>query len=219
MTSPTPRRSGKLPVAAVLTAALAAGLGLWLSQRSFAPAPAPAATALAGTLQYPQPRPIPPFSLDASDATTFDNARLAGRWNLVFIGFTHCPDVCPTTLQVLAQAVAPWKELAAEQRPPVWFVSVDPERDSVEKATEYARFFSPDILAATAPHDRLQTFTRNLGMVYMQTPMEGGDYTVDHSSSVAVINPAGELVGVMRPPLQPGTISADLRELMQAAAR
>jgi protein SCO1 len=215
--SPAPPRSGALPVVAVLTVALAAGLGLWASQRVFAPAPIPAAAALAGTLLYPQPRPIPPFALDASDASTFDNARIKGRWNLVFIGFTHCPDVCPTTLQVLAQAVAPWKDLDPAQRPQVWFVSVDPERDSVEKATEYARFFSPAILAATAPHERLQPFTRNLGMVYMQTPVEGGDYTVDHSSSVAIINPAGELVGVMRPPLQPGTISADLRELMKAA--
>lgn len=215
--SPAPPRSGALPVVAVLVVALAAGLGLWASQRVFAPAPTPGFTELAGTLVYPEARPVPPFVLDASDASSFDNTRLMGRWNLVFIGFTHCPDVCPTTLQLLAQAVAPWKDAADGARPQVWFVSVDPERDTVEKATEYARFFAPEILAATAPHDRLQPFTRNLGMVYMQTPVEGGDYTVDHSSSVAVINPQGELVGVMRPPLQAATITADLRELMKAA--
>lgn len=216
---PAPPRSGALPVVAVLTVALAAGLGLWLSQRVFAPSPSPAtatAAAVTGTLLYPEPRPIPPFALDAGDGATFDNARLLGRWNLVFIGFTHCPDVCPTALQQLAQAIAPWKELEPAKRPQVWFVSVDPERDEITKAAEYARYFSPDIIAATGPHERLQPFTRNLGMVYMQVPVEGGDYTVDHSSSVAVIDPQGRLAGVIRAPLDPGTISADLRALMQA---
>ena len=211
--------SARLTVLAILAAALAAGVGLWLSQRVFAPAgESPRIEGLQGTLVYPQPRPIPPFSLDGPEGSRIGPDTLAGRWNLVFVGFTHCPDICPTTLSLLGQAVKPFESALPAEQPQVLFVSVDPERDTPEIAAEYARFFGPDFLAGTADHERLLPFTRSLGMVYMQSPLEGGDYTVDHSSSLAVINPQGQLVAVMRPPLDPQKIAADLRLLMQAGA-
>ncbi|MCK7594669.1 SCO family protein [Pseudomarimonas salicorniae] len=211
--------SAKLSFLAILAAALAAGLGLWLSQRTLAPdAATPRIEGLQGTLVYPQPRPVPAFALDGPDGAKVGSEQLAGRWNIVFVGFTHCPDICPTTLSTLGQATKPFADRAPAERPQVLFVSVDPERDSPETAAEYARFFGNDFLAATADHERLLPFTRSLGMVYMQTPVEGGDYTVDHSSSLAVIDPEGRLVAVMRPPLDPQKIAADLALLMQAGA-
>lgn len=209
----------RLPVLAILAAALAAGVGLWASQHVFAPpGQAPRVQGLEGTLVYPQAREVPAFSLDGPNGERIGPDRLAGRWNLVFVGFTHCPDICPTTLSLLAEALGEFPDDTPAQRPQVLFVSVDPDRDSPEKAAEYAHFFSPEILAGTAEHARLEPFTRSLGMVYMKAPVEGGDYTVDHSSSLAVINPEGRLVAVMRPPLAPARIAADLRRLMQAGA-
>jgi protein SCO1/2 len=211
--------NARLTMLAILAASLAAGLGLWLSQHTFSPAAGGARIAgLQSTLVYPEPRPVPAFELDGPQGSRIGSEQLAGRWNLVFVGFTHCPDICPTTLSVLAQAMKPFAAEPPATHPQVLFVSVDPERDSPDGAAEYARFFGPDFLAATADHARLQPFTRSLGMVYMQSPVEGGDYTVDHSSSLAVIDPAGRLVAVIRPPLDAQKIAADLRLLIEAEA-
>lgn len=205
MTAPAPR-SASLPILLVLAVAVAAGLGLVAGQRWFA---APAAPLLQNGLAYPEPRPLADFRLDGANGSTLDAETLRGRWSLVFIGFTQCPDVCPTTLTQLVEV-----ERRLEQKPRIVFVSVDPERDTPERAAEYAHHFGPDILAASADHARLTAFTRGLGMVYMQSPLDGGGYTVDHSASVAVIDPTLRLVAQLRPPLDPAKIATDLSLLM-----
>jgi protein SCO1 len=214
--TPSPRRPATLPVYLVLAVALAAGIGLFAGQRwSSAPA-ADAPPTLQNGLAYPQPRALPDFSLDTPDGQ-LDGSALRGRWTLVFIGFTHCPDICPTTLAQLAEA-GRRADLPPAQRPQLLFVSVDPERDTPEVTANYARHFSPEALGATADHDRLEPFTRSLGMVYMHSPLDGGGYSVDHSSSVAVVDPAGRLVAQLRPPFDPARIAADLRSLVGAGA-
>ena len=207
--SPAPR-SAKLPLAAVLLVALAAGLGLWAGQRWFAPA---AATPLAATSLYPQPRPLPAFRLDGGDGKPVDAATLQGRWSLVFLGFTHCPDICPTTLAELGAVQKALADLPEAQRPRIVFVSADPERDTPEATAKYARHFSTDALGATADHARLEPFARSLGMVYMRSDLEGGDYTVDHSSRIALLDPQARLAGQIAPPLDVAKIAADLRQL------
>jgi protein SCO1 len=211
MNSPPPA-SASLPILLVLAVALAAGLGLLAGQRWFA-APTGAPT-LEGGLSYPEPRLLPPFSLDRADGGRLEQADLAGHWTLVFIGFTHCPDICPTTL---AQLAAAQREASTRgiAMPRILFVSVDPERDSAERADAYARHFSADALAATADHERLTPFTRSLGMVYMQSPLADGGYSVDHSASVAVLDPQLRLVAQLRPPLAPATIASDLARLQE----
>ncbi|MFC4727070.1 SCO family protein [Coralloluteibacterium thermophilus] len=183
----------------VLVAALAAGLGLWLAQRSAGPA----LPELETVRLFPQARALPPFALDrGEDAPPLTNADLQGRWSLVFIGFTHCPDVCPTTLAQLAQAQRAWRDMPEETRPQVVFVSVDPERDSPARTVEYARYFDPDTLAATSDPDALREFVQSLGMVFMKVPVDGGaegDYTIDHSSTLSVIDPQGRMTGLVRP--------------------
>jgi protein SCO1 len=211
MNTPAPSGSGKLPVIAVLVVAFAAGLGLYLGQRWFAPAALPQ---MQNSLLYPNPRVIPAFQLTADDGREFTEADLRGRWNLVFIGFTHCPDICPTTLSDLASAKRVLSDLPELERPQIVFVSVDPERDSPKLAGDYARYFDPDARAATAEHAALEPFTRSLGMVYMHTPQEEGGYGVDHSASVAIIDPEGRQVGLVRPPLDPAKIAHDLRALL-----
>jgi protein SCO1/2 len=211
MNTPAPSGSGKLPVLLVLVVAFAAGLGLYIGQRMFAPAGFPE---MQNSLLYPNPREIPPFELTASDGRPFTPADLRGRWNLLFIGFTHCPDICPTTLGDLAAARKQMSDLPEIDRPQIVFVSVDPERDSPELAGKYATYFDPTARAATAEHSALEPFTRSLGMVYMHTPQEEGGYSVDHSASVAIINPEGRQIGLVRPPLDPAKIAHDLRALL-----
>ncbi|MBW8312336.1 MAG: SCO family protein [Rhizobium sp.] len=207
----------------ILVAALAAGLGLWVAQLAFAPGGAPAAgpavdpARLKTVRLFPGPRGLPAFALQQSDGTPLTPDELRGRWTVVFLGFTHCPDVCPTTLTEMSQAQKAWDALPAERRPRLLFVSVDPDRDTPEKTGEYAAYFHPDTLAATSPEPALQEFATALGLVYMKVPLEDGDYTMDHSSALVLVDPQGRQAGLIRPPLVPADIAADLALLATEA--
>ncbi|HET9482580.1 MAG TPA: SCO family protein [Xanthomonadales bacterium] len=199
----------------ILVAAVFAGLGLWLGQRAFAPAPALPKT-MAATLLYPQPKPISPFVLERGDGARYTEADFAGRWTVVFFGFTRCPDVCPTTLAMWPQVEKALARRAPDARVSFLFVSVDPEHDTPAKAREYANYFSPRIVAATGDGATLDAFTRDLGVVYMKSP-QGEGYTVDHTAHLVLVGPDGAVHGIMRPPLDPNAIAADLAELAGGA--
>lgn len=206
----------------ILVVALAAGLGLVASQRWFGPATAPAGPELQTVRLFPQPRELPPFALQQSDGTQLVPGELHGHWTLVFLGFTHCPDICPTTLAELAQAQKQWEALPEARRPRVLFVSVDPERDSPDRIGEYAAFFHRDTLAATADIPSLEAFARSLSLVFMKVPAADGApadaYSIDHSAALALLDPKGRMAGVVQAPLEPAAIAADLAALTGAAS-
>lgn len=209
----------------VLVAALAAGLGLWAAQAWFGGGlgnqAGPPAPALQAVKLFEQPRELPAFSLQQSDGTPLVPGELQGHWTLVFLGFTHCPDVCPTTLAQLAQAQKQWAALPEATRPRVLFVSVDPERDSPDRIGEYAHAFHKDTLAATADIPALETFARSLSLVFMKVPAPEGmpedQYSVDHSAAMAVLDPQARMAGVIQQThqgaLEPQAIAADLLAL------
>ncbi|MBB5206679.1 SCO family protein [Chiayiivirga flava] len=207
-----PRRTGRLPILAVIVVAVAAGLGLWAGQRWFGGLAAQ--PALATTVLYGAPRPLPPFTLQGSDGQPLTAAQLQGRWTLVFLGFLHCPDICPTTLATLGQAQKQLADIPADRQPRVLFVSVDYERDEPAQIGAYARHFSPDALAGTGSKAQLDAFANGLGMLYMKTPLADGDYTIDHSATIAVLDPQARIAGLIRPPLDAAKIAADLRTLV-----
>lgn len=206
----------------ILIVAVAMGLGLWAAERFHGPAPA-AAPALQSVKLFPQPRALPDFSLRQSDGTRLVPGELRGTWTLVFLGFTHCPDICPTTLMELAQAQKQWEALPASTRPRVLFVSVDPDRDSADRIGEYAHGFHPGTLAATADIPALEAFARSLSMVFAKVPPPEGaradQYSVDHSATIAVLDPQARMAGVITPPLAPAAIAQDLVALTQGTAR
>ncbi|KAF1695731.1 SCO family protein [Pseudoxanthomonas koreensis] len=205
----------------ILVAALFAGLGLLAAYRFLGADNAPAAPALQTVTLLPQPRELPAFNLRQSDGTPLVAGELAGHWTLAFLGFTFCPDVCPTTLSELAQAQKQWQSLPESTRPRVLFVSVDPERDTPGKAGEYAHAFHPDTLAATADVPALEKFATSIGFVFMKVPGRNfdrnpQDYSVDHSANIALLDPQGRLAGLIRPPFQPQAIADDLARLTAA---
>ena len=206
----------------ILIAALAAGLGLWAAQGWFA-TPASTWPKTEAVRLLPQPRELPAFSLQQSDRTQLVPGELKGHWTVVFLGFTHCPDICPTTLAELAQAQKQWAALPDSTRPRVLFVSVDPERDTPDRIGEYAHAFHRDTLAATADVPALEAFAKSLSLVFMKVPPAAGapadQYNVDHSAALAVLDPQGRMAGVIQPPLAPKTIATDLLTLTQAATR
>ncbi len=207
----------------VLLVALAAGLGLLLGQKFFGGAPRSPWPPTQTITFYPQPRPLPQFSLRQSDGTQLVSGELRGHWTLVFLGFTFCPDVCPTTLTDLAVAQKQWESIPDGLRPRVLFVSVDPQRDPPARLGEYAHAFHKDTLAATADVPALEHFATALGLVFQKVPGKNfdqnpNDYSMDHSAGIAVLDPQGRLTGLIRPPLDPKAIAADLQQLTKVTA-
>lgn len=200
----------------VIIAAFAAGLGLFTAQKYFAaeaPAPGPDPAQLKSVRLISPARVLPAYELTLSDGSALRPATLAGHWTVVFLGFTHCPDVCPTTLAELAKAQKGWAGLPAAIRPRLLFVSVDPERDSPARTGEYARFFHADTLAATGDPAAVAGFAQAMGLVYAKVPLDQGDYTMDHSATLVVLDPQGRQAGLIRPPLRWQDIDRDLRLL------
>ena len=206
----------------VLVAALAAALGLWASQHHFGTPAAATWPQTQAVRLFDPPRELPAFSLRQSDGTALVPGELKGHWTLVFLGFTHCPDICPTTLATMAQAQKQWAAMPESTRPRVLFVSVDPERDTPDRIGEYAHAFHRDTLAATADVPALENFARSLSMVFGKVAPEAGApadrYSIDHSAAMAVLDPQARMAGVIQGPLDAKAIAADMVALTRATA-
>ncbi len=151
---------------------------------------------------WPEPPRLSAFELDRDDGAKLTEQDFMGRWTLVFFGFANCPDVCPTTMNTLAQVV---EKLNADPTlataPQVVFVSVDPERDKPEILREYVDYFNEDFIGATANEERLSHFAAQFGVLYMKIETPGQDtYTMDHSASILLVDPALNTVGLFSPP-------------------
>jgi len=125
------------------------------------------------------------------DGVPIDQTVFEGQWDLVFFGFTHCPDICPTTLQVLAAAKAALQETGQSPLPRIVLVSVDPERDTPLVLKQYVDYFGADNLGITGKLDEITKLTTGLGIYFEKQPSDGDNYAVDHSAAVLVINPDG----------------------------
>lgn len=208
----------RLPWIIVALAAVAGIAGFIISQRLFdhRTGGEEVPRQLQGSLLYPQPKPLPEFSLTRSDGSPLTRKDWQGRWRLVFFGFASCPDVCPTAL---AMAKAARSQVRA-QRPDldfaVSFVSVDPERDAPAQLGQYVAFFDPEFEASTGKPADLLALTQSLGVMFVKVPNGPGalDYTIDHSASMLIVDPQGRLAGLMRPPQRADAIAADLITLM-----
>jgi protein SCO1 len=202
----------------ILLVALASGAGLVAAEYLYNRR-APVGAELTAVRRLSQPRELPAFELQQSDRTQLIPGELRGHWTVVFLGFTSCPDVCPTTLAELAQAQKRWETLPESVRPRVLFVSVDPDRDTVERIGEYAHGFHKDTLAATADIPALERFAKSLSLVFAKVPLgkdaPADQYTIDHSAAMVVLDPQGRMAGVIQPPLAPKAIAKDLIALTQ----
>jgi len=176
----TPRN---ILVAIGLAAVLAAGIFLGL--RTQAPSEPKYALVL------PAPNPLPAFSLVDQHGNPADQTVFEGQWDLVFFGFTHCPDICPTTLQVLSTAKTALEERGQSPLPRIVLVSVDPERDTPEIMSQYVDYFGDDNLGITGSLEEVRKLTSGLGIYFEKQSADGDDYVVDHSAAVLVIDPDG----------------------------
>jgi len=157
---------------------------------------------------YPLPRKVSDFTLTNNHNQPMTNADLNGQWTLAFVGYTYCPDICPTTLAALNKAYPKIVATVSEQPIKVWFISVDPKRDTIERLAEYVGFFNSEFIGATAEHKQLYPLVRSMGMMYsMSESTDEPNYLVNHSGSVVVINPLGQVIGRFKPKHAPGQIA------------
>lgn len=137
----------------------------------------------------PDPDPVPAFELVDQRGTAIDERVFEGHWDLVFFGFTHCPDICPTTLQVLAAAKSALAEQGVSPLPRIVLVSVDPERDTPEILDEYVGYFGEGNLGITGSLEEIRTLTKALGIYFNKQEGDDENYLVDHSAAVLLIDP------------------------------
>lgn len=152
---------------------------------------------------------LKPFTLTDKNEKPFNLQNLKGKWSFVFFGYTHCPDICPTTLHVLKQINKILsKHPQAKKEFQVIFVSVDPERDTPKGLGEYVSFFNKDFIGVTGNSETLLSFARQFSAAYIKEPAEkSGDYLVSHTSSIFLVNPAQKLLASFSPPLVAETIT------------
>ena len=154
----------------------------------------------AGIYLFDSPRPIPDVSLRSAADQPWGRDNLTGQWDLLFFGYTFCPDICPTTLAELRQLMQKLPEATRSQLQ-VTFVSVDPNRDTPEQITTYLNFFSAGFAGATGESEQPATLAKALSIAYIEPDTSSENYLVDHSGQVVIVDPNGRYVGFIRPPL------------------
>jgi protein SCO1/2 len=165
-------------------------------------------------------RPMPEFQLTDSSGAAFDRERLLGKWSFFFFGYTNCPDICPMTLAMLANTVEQIdQQNGTGGRAPyqVVFVSVDPQRDKLERLGSYVSYFNPEFVGVTGEPEAIDSLTSQLGILHANVPDPNNpdNYLVDHSASILLVNPAGELEAVLSAPHSADVIASDFQTLVQ----
>jgi len=193
---------------------IAAAAGILLSSRHSLRPP----QLMTGTLLVPA-RPWSDFSLIDNHGRKFGPADLRGTWSFMFFGYTNCPDYCPSTLTTLA---ALEKQLRADKKLAplrVIFVSVDAKRDTPAQLDKYVPYFDPEFIGLTAPDQRtIESTVKQWNVFVAVQPAVDGNYTVDHSGDIFVIDPQGKLAAILTGPFTVEALSSDYRRIVAAGA-
>lgn len=156
---------------------------------------------------FDTPRALKNVQLMEADGTPLTAQDLKGYWNLIFVGYTNCPDVCPNTLNVLDQVYGLMEEQGLAP-PRVVFISIDPERDKPGMIRDYVEYFNENFIGVTGDTDNLDTLARQMSVVYAKAPgvdgsMSKDNYLMDHSSSLILLNPDAEVQAILTAPHTP----------------
>ena len=177
-----------------------------------------AAVAFAGLFWFtsggpPTPAIGGPFRLKSQTGEMIDSAALKGRSYAIFFGFTHCPEVCPTTMVDMAALMAKLGPAAKDFK--IYFVSVDPERDTPEVLRNYLSSFEPHVVGLTGTPDEIAKVAKEFRVYYRKTPLDGGDYTMDHSAFVYLMGKDGGFRNVIGYQEKPDRALEKLKSLLE----
>ncbi len=164
-----------------------------------------------GALLLEEARPLVDFELVDQSGGVFNRQRLMGKWTVVFFGFTHCGDICPTTMAELAKTYAELKPVE-QQDFNVVFVTVDPDRDTLPVLKEYIAKYHQDFVALSGEASALINFASQVNVAY-RPPLPGEQAEPQHGGNLVLVNPDGELQGFFRPPFAHGSLRVVWRSL------
>lgn len=152
-----------------------------------------------GVIVFEQPRLLETFSLVDYNGDLFKKEHLENKLNLIFFGFTHCPDICPTTMSYLGSV---YNQLSKEDQSKVQviLVSLDPARDTPEAMKSYVEYFNPSFIGLTGEFPKIMSFSRNLNVAFNKVILDEG-YTIDHTSHIAILNGNGDYTGFIKTPV------------------
>ena len=151
---------------------------------------------------WPSPPKLNEFFLTDENNNPFTLADLKERWSIVFFGFSHCPDICPSTLTAMSKAETKLRSIPEfGDSGLLLFVSVDPNRDTTKILKKYISVFSPSMKAATGSEKELQILAKSMGAIFIKVGNTPNEYSVDHSAGLFFISPEGHLFTVLTPPI------------------
>ena len=191
------------------------GAALWIGREFLESPEAPQAlSAQSQATVLAEPIAVPTFNLVDQHENAFTQASLLGQWSLLFFGYTHCPDVCPTTINLLVQMEQQLQQ-AAPDKPKYVFVSIDPDRDTPSHLAQYMAYFHADFLGVSGAQKQLQAITQPLGIYYQkELPDLEGNYAFKHSSAILLVNPDGKVHALMSPPHDPVAMATDYQTIL-----
>lgn len=165
-------------------------------------------------VMLPAPLPVADFELMTHKSKAFTRRSLERRWTMVFTGFTACPDICPTTLPIL-------KELQSRVRSggdklETVFVTVDPERDTPQVIADYLSNFKTRTIGVTGSKAEIDKLCNSLKLGYVKNPGVGGEYTMDHSTVLMLIDPQARAVAYFPTPVDPARLAIDVQTVMRS---
>ncbi|HEY1433594.1 MAG TPA: SCO family protein [Stellaceae bacterium] len=205
-TNPPPRGSPRfLLIAAILAGLVILGAGAFLALALRDTPRGAAGTALASAIGGP-------FQLVDQNGKTVTDADLKGKWSLIYFGYTHCPDACPTALNDISIALSELGPKRDAVRPV--FITVDPERDTPESLKAYLMSFDAPILALTGTAEQVAKAAKGYRVYFAKHPEAGGDYSMDHSSVIYVMDPEGRFTASFTHESAPEQISERLKKLI-----
>ena len=163
-----------------------------------------------GLFLFDTPRDVGDFSLTDHRGQSFARGDLKDRWTLIFFGFTHCPDICPTTMAELAQLKSQLADTESSDARVV-MVSVDPARDTPDRLAQYVPYFHPDFIGVTGEFADILSVAQRLNAPFRKVSEPDGGYQMEHSANVMLMNPRGDYHGFFSAPLDIPKMRVTLR--------
>jgi protein SCO1/2 len=152
------------------------------------------------------------FALTGSNGAAVTEHTYQGKWLVIYFGYTFCPDICPTTMMELAQALQTLGPRAAGVQ--AVFISVDPQRDKPDLLAEYLKSFDPRFVGLTGSSAQISAAAKSFNVFYERHDTDDGNYTYDHSSYLYLVDPGGKLVEALGSDRGSEQIAAALSSLM-----
>ena len=199
----------KIIIIAAVVGALALGSGIWLQLQNTKPKPGGILMQDNTIILFAFPKTVAGFSLLDHQNRIFNSERFRGKWTFIFFGYSHCPDICPSTLFMMSRVQQKiLKKHSKDHNTQFVFVSVDPERDTPERLGKYLPNFSKTFIGVSGKEKQLKKLTQQFGVAYELVKTSGKkNYLVNHTAAVFLVGPKGRYRALFTSPHNPTDIT------------